>query len=149
MGTGELCFERVEVNGTINMMAGPQGGYHLFFGLGCTDCGSSVQLEIQVLDPSTLQPFDGTYLDQTAVNLIDVDGWPQAAGIQVGMPGTQWDTETGALPKGTPIIVKVEVSTMGGDLLHTGELSLVIGDTVDWSPCDANPDGPCCTGLCN
>ncbi len=149
LGTGELCFERVAEDGSINMMAGPQGGFHLFFGLGCADCGSSVQLEIQVLDPSTLQPIEGTYLDQTVVSLVEAEGWPQAAGIQIGMPGTQWDTETGALPKGTPILVKVEASSSGGELLHSGELSLVIGDTLDWDPCDANPDGPCCGGLCN
>ncbi len=142
VGTGELCFERL-TDAELPLFAGPQGGYHLFAAIGCADCEDEVTFSYLLLDPETDELFPGTYPDnQWVVPLLAFDGWKQAAGMQIGMPGFQWDDTDPAPPKGTPLRLRVSVTDGAGT--READLDFLLGDTLDWSPCDANPDGPCC-----
>lgn len=146
VGTGELCFERAD--GALVLWAGPQGGYHLFAAVGCADCEDEVTLDYVLLDPATDEVFPGTYPDnQQVLNLGDADGWKFAAGIQVSMPGFQWDDTDPPPPAGTPM--RLHVSVTDGAGMREMDLDFVLGETEDWDPCDANPGGPCCDGQCN
>lgn len=149
IGTGELCFAPLADGEVVPMMNGPQGGYHVWLAIGCTDCGGSVQISYKLLDPETEELIPGTY-DLNQANAVLGGDWPQAAGIQMAMPGSEWDEESGALPKGTKILVQVTVENAGAsEPLHTGEVTIEIGDTKTWDPCDANPDADCCNEACN
>ena len=149
VGTGELCFERLP-EGELPLFAGPQGGYHLFAAIGCADCEDEVTFSYVVLDPETDELFPGTYPDnQWVVPMVDSEGWKQAAGMQIGMPGFQWDDTDPAPPKGTPLRLRVSVTDGAGT--READLDFVLGDTLDWSPCDAHPEGECCQpdSFCN
>ncbi len=147
VGTGELCFAEVNDGGVIQQMHGPQGGYHVWLALGCIDCGDQVWVRGSVLDPATGSPLPNTYTTDNIVTLSK-GAWPQIAGIQQGMPGDDFLDEPGyePLPPGTPFILRAQVFALdGATLLHEAEVSAVLGDTVDWDPCDADPTGPCCS----
>ncbi len=127
IGTGEHCFARVESGATVPLMAGPQGGYHVWLAVGCTDCGAEVRLRERVFAE------DGTEMTGLATeSYVDLagDAWPQHAGIQLGMPG--FEDESDRLPVGTPLRVQVEALDQGGSVIHTAELSLVLGETEAW-----------------
>src|SRR5687768_6189451 len=38
MGTGEHCFARLSANQAVDLISGPQGGYHVWLAIGCADC---------------------------------------------------------------------------------------------------------------
>src|SRR5688572_23369213 len=59
IGTGELCFERVTPGQTITQWSGPQGGYHMFLAIGCTDCNVSTLIRYTLRDSATLEPIPG------------------------------------------------------------------------------------------
>ncbi|NUP09445.1 MAG: hypothetical protein HOW73_25610 [Polyangiaceae bacterium] len=152
IGTGEACFERISEGATISQMNGPQGGYHLWLAVGCADCGAEIQVRYSLLDPETMMPLDGTYPDNIAyAELSSAGGWPQRAGIQMSMPGIEWDIENDPpIAEGTPFILDVEALDPSSlEVLHEAQLSLVIGSIQPWDPCDLHPEGECCTGLCN
>lgn len=147
LGTGELCFERVTAGQEVPLYAGPQGGYHLFLAIGCTDCGAQALVMYTIVDPSTGMPLDRTYPDSTTYAMFSGAEWPQSAGLQIGMPGFQWSgDEDPPVPQGTPIQLQVTVrdGAEGTEILHEGALDLVVGAITPWDPCDANPNGPCC-----
>jgi hypothetical protein len=147
IGTGELCFTPLADGDVVPMMNGPQGGYHLWLAIGCTDCGEAVQVSYKLLDPETKELIPGTYELNQASAMLGGE-WPQAAGIQVALPGTEWDEESDALPKGTKILMQVTVDKNGAGTVHEGEVQIEIGETQAWDPCDANPDGDCCDESC-
>jgi hypothetical protein len=152
LGTGERCFERVGSGDSVPMMNGPQGGYHMFLSVGCEGCPEEAMLRYSVLDPATREVIDRTYPDSLAyVSFVDVDGWKQAAGIQLGMPGITWDIENDPpLAEGTELLFVVELLDAQTEaILHESELHIVTGPITPWDPCDLNPDGECCGGLCN
>jgi len=151
VGTGELCFESVEQGQILPMMAGPQGGYHVWMALGCTDCGSAVLVRYTLLDPTTEEMIPGTYELNEASAPLYGDDWPQAAGIQMSMPGFSWDEEAEPpLPKGTAVLLRAQVfDSTGNNQLHDADLQFEVGDIQYWDPCDANPDGDCCNETCN
>lgn len=149
IGTGELCFTALADGDVVPMMSGPQGGYHVWLAIGCTDCGSSAQVAYKLLDPETKELVPGTY-DLNQENIVLGGDWPQAAGIQMALPGSSWDEESDPpLAKGTKILVHVEVEANQGAVFHEGEVEVEIGATQSWDPCDANPDGDCCDETCN
>lgn len=148
IGTGELCFAPLADGDVVPMMNGPQGGFHVWLAIGCTDCGGSVQLSYKLLDPETKELIPGTY-DLNEASAVLGGDWPQAAGIQMALPGSDWGDESDQpLAKGTKILVQVAVEK-SGDVLHEGEVQIEIGDTKSWDPCDANPDGDDCCSDCN
>ena len=150
IGTGEACFERLADDAAITLWSGPQGGYHLFLAVGCADCGDAIVVRSSVLDPATSTPIDGTYVNAVFAELVDWGGWPQHAGIQVTMPGIQWDLENDPpLAEGTPIVLAVELlESDETTVIHEVQRSFVVGPTLAWDPCDLHPEGPCCSEDC-
>lgn len=127
VGTGEHCFARVQAGETLPLMAGPQGGYHVWLAVGCQDCGVEAHLRARVFAE------DGTEMSDLATEqLVELggDAWPQHAGIQLGMPG--FDGESDRLPVGTPLRVQVETVDGSGSPTHTGEMSFILGETQSW-----------------
>lgn len=127
VGTGELCFTRVQAGETLPLMAGPQGGYHVWLAVGCKDCGEEAHLRMRVFAE------DGTEMSDLATEQfvpLGGDAWPQHAGIQLGMPG--FDGESGRLPVGTPLRVQVETVDGSGSATHAGEMSFILGETESW-----------------
>src|SRR5262245_15487600 len=54
VGTGEVCYEAVSAGDVVPLMNGPQGGYHVWLGIGCTgDCGGATILRYGVQDQAT------------------------------------------------------------------------------------------------
>lgn len=148
IGTGELCFAPLADGDVVPMMNGPQGGFHVWLAIGCTDCGPTAQVRYKLLDPETQELIPGTY-DLNQANATLGGDWPQAAGIQVALPGSDWGDESDQpLAKGTRILLDVEVEAKHGAAYHEGQVQIEIGDTQAWDPCDANPDGDCCDESC-
>lgn len=143
-GTGEVCFERVEDGATIPLMEGPQGGWHIWLAVGCSDCGTSARLRAVVTDPTDgaeIVPTTEVYLD------LSTDAWPQVAGIQLSMPDP-YEVGSKSL-EGTPLSIHVEaLDPETAEPIHAVDLSAVLGATQYWDPCDANPDGPDCCEDC-
>lgn len=152
VGTGEACFERLSEGQTVPLMSGPQGGYHVWLAVGCADCAGDVILRYKTLDPATMEPLAGTEADNEVFAQLDASsGWAQQAGIQIGMPGSDWDPELDPHPApGTELILQVQaLSASTEELLHEASVELTIGETMAWDPCDLEPDGPCCDEACN
>lgn len=151
IGGGEACFERLTAGQTVPTMQGPQGGFHLWLGVGCSDCGAKPILQYGVKDPATGDWFADTF-PQKEVIALDSSGWGQLAGITAFLPGVVWDPMS-QLPKGSHVILSAAVLDGSGDVVHEGEIELVLGDVEIWDvPCDENPDtcglpggAPCCT----
>ena len=150
VGTGEACFERLADDAPITQWSGPQGGYHLFLSVGCADCGDSVVVRSSVLDPQTGELVEGSYQNSVLAHLTEWDGWPQHAGVQVTMPGIQWDLENAPpLAEGTPILLSVQLLAVDeSTVLHELDKPLTIGPTSSWDPCDLHPEGACCSEDC-
>lgn len=150
LGTGEACFERLTAGQTIPVMNGPQGGYHLWTAIGCSDCGATANVRYGVKDPMTQTYWVGP---QTQVVMLSAHGWPQHAGLTAFLPGISWDPMSGALPKGTHVILNAAIINDDNTVKHEQEIEVVLGDTVIWDPCDPSPmtcgqpgSQPCCTG---
>lgn len=144
VGTGEKCFERLTADQEVPLMSGPQGGYHMWLAAGCVDCGTVVHLEYGARDPATHMPLTGTYDEQAMVQLYGKE-WPQAAGLIVHMPGLSWDPENEPPPaKGTKLLLWAEAYDPDGNLWHSMEVPVTVGDIVDWNPCVENPNDPLC-----
>lgn len=149
VGTGEICFERLTSGQEVNVMAGPQGGFHLWLAVGMTDWIAQPIVEFGVQDVSTHAWLTG-FGSKTVVTM-DGDGWHQRAGFTAFLPGVEWDPST-VLPKGTHVLLVASVLAQDNTVLHTAEVEVVLGDTVTWyPPCDPSsmcgqPGGlPCCT----
>ncbi|MFO0761788.1 MAG: hypothetical protein U0359_35430 [Byssovorax sp.] len=150
IGTGELCFERLAPMQEVPMMQGPQGGFHVWLAVGCMDCGAKAVVAYGVKDPAT-----GTWLPGTGELKLVLDfspgAFPQHAGITDFLPGIIWDPMS-VLAKGTHVILSASVLDDSMKPIHSGEVEVVLGDTVMWSPpCDTGPNCgapgslPCCT----
>jgi hypothetical protein len=91
-------------------------------------------------DPITGRTFAGTY-DGEAIYTPQGTSWPQVAGVIDLMPGFSFDPDADPPPpKGTHVVLWAEVVGQGDVALHSGEIEVVIGDTVTWDPCAENPD---------
>ena len=145
LGTGELCFQRVEPLAKVPQYNGPQGGYHLFLALGCVDCGASALLEYAIIDLATGEPLARTAPTTQVFLELPSGAWPQLAGLQIGMPGVEYLADEPPVPEGTQLGIDVRVlDASGGSVLHEGRLEVTVGATQPWNPCDAHPEGPCC-----
>lgn len=142
MGTGEQCFARLSANQAVDLINGPQGGYHVWLAIGCSDCATPTETRFGVRDATTGTLLAGTYDSQAMVQLVGAP-WGQVARMIVNMPGFEWDPEMPPLAPGTPFVLWVEVRE-AGQVKHAAELPLVVGDTVEWDPCIENPDDPLC-----
>jgi hypothetical protein len=143
VGTGEKCFTRLSAGGDIPLMNGPQGGYHLWVAVGCSDCASPTHIRWGARDPLTGGVFPGTG-DSEAMFELDGAAWKQSAGIFLYMPGLSWDPEYSPPPaKDAPIVIWSEV-VEGTIVKHASEVEVKIGDTVPWDPCIETPEAPEC-----
>lgn len=144
VGTGEKCFARVLDGGEVPLMNGPQGGYHVWLAIGCSDCAPVTHLRFGAHDPVTQQPFPGTSDTEQMLPLSN-DPWAQRAGVTVYMPGVSWDPENEPPPpKGTHMILWSDSLDAGNQVVHHDEVEIVIGDTQTWDPCAENPNDPAC-----
>ena len=143
IGTGEICFERVKDGQAVSKMSGPQGGYHLWLALGCTDCGVDARVDYRLLDPATGELLANTAGLTSVIAEFYGEEWPQSSGLQVGLPGGGFIDDPSEpdldIPEGTPFRLEVTVRTKdGGTVLHQGTRDLVMGKTVNWNPCEAD-----------
>jgi hypothetical protein len=139
IGTGETCFETLVDGQEVPLMQGPQGGYHVWLGVGCDDCVDMPILTYGVLDPATGMTLKDTYESQTVLDLSN-DAWPQAAGLFTTMPGLSWDPINYPPPaKGTHVILYAKLTDQSMALLHEGQVEVVVGDVVVWDPCVNDP----------
>lgn len=144
-------MERLATGQTVPVMAGPQGGFHVWAAIGCSDCGLHPTVEYGIKDPATTTWYAGTYPTQLVVDLSGA-AWPQRAGLTAFLPGVAYDTKT-QLAKGTHVVVSARVIASDGSTVHQQEFEVVLGDTMQWNPpCDPNPMScglpggqPCCT----
>lgn len=143
IGTGEECFSRVADGDEVPLMNGPQGGYHMWLALGCQDCQTPTLLRFGAHDPATGMPLTETY-DQQEMVPLHGEGFPQAAGIIVTMPGLSWDPEgQPPLAKGTHVVLWAKAYD-GDQLLHEAQVEVVVGDIQTWDPCADDPNSMYC-----
>lgn len=151
LGTGETCFARLTPMETVPVMAGPQGGFHIWMAVGCADCDAQSIIAYGVKDPMTNDWFAGTFQLKEAVDL-GPPGWRQRAGYKAFLPGIAWDPTT-VLPKGSHVLLTATILD-GATMMpiHSGEVEVILGDEVPWSPpCDPTPNCgapgglPCCS----
>lgn len=144
VGTGEICLERLANGDAITQWAGPQGGYHLFIGVGCADCGDEVRVRVSALDPTTGEALPGTYDTEEFITLYG-EAWKQGAGLQYPMPGGDFAEEgEQKLDEGTALQLVVQAMDADGNALHDATLDLVIGPTRSWDPCESGSE-ECCS----
>lgn len=140
IGTGEKCFETLHDGDTVPLMAGPQGGYHLWVAAACADCGGSPVLAWGAKDPATGELFPETADSEAVVHFLG-GPVPQEAGLILTMPGISWDPENYPPPPvGTHLILWARVDAAG----HEAQVEIVIGETKQWDPCAENPNDPLC-----
>ncbi|WP_437813533.1 hypothetical protein [Sorangium sp. So ce1078] len=152
IGTGVTCFERIDDGATLPVMAGPQGGYHVWLAVGCSDCGATVRLRYSVKDPATGDLFEST-VPQEGVIALGPGEFPQAAGLPAILPGGAWDPGA-VLAEGTHVILAAEARNDDGSTKHAAQVEVVLGATEAWGlPCSDDPEtcgapggAPCCTG---
>lgn len=150
LGTGEKCFSRLTPGQVIPVMQGPQGGFHLWAAMGCSDCPEKVTVVYGLKDKAT----NDYYPDQKPLKVIahlQTTGWPQRAGFTDFLPGVVYDEAT-QLPKGTHVIMEGAILDSTGQPMHQQEVEVELGDKEIWAPpCDSSPTcgapggTPCCT----
>lgn len=142
IGTGEECFEPLGDAHVVPLVAGPQGGYHVWISLGCRDCAGAAAVRYGTKDASgAWVASDGPLMFALQEGLPTVDQWGSLAGIQGYMPGLSWDPEAEPAPqKGDTFTVYVAVVDADLAPLHEAEVEITIGDTVYWDPCEDDPE---------
>ncbi|WP_437927757.1 hypothetical protein WMF37_00545 [Sorangium sp. So ce291] len=152
VGTGETCFVRIDDGATLPVMAGPQGGYHLWLAVGCRGCGAAVRLRYSVKDPATGELFESGAAQEMVLTFLPGD-IPQAAGLPARLPGAIWNPDS-VLPQGTHVLLAAEVRNDDGSTKHAAEVEVVLGATEAWggvrcsedpATCGAPGGTPCCT----
>ncbi|WP_437480039.1 hypothetical protein WME75_34770 [Sorangium sp. So ce1014] len=151
IGTGESCFESIEDGATLPVMAGPQGGYHLWFAVGCSDCGARVRVRYSVKDPATGDLFPSGVPQEGMIELSPGE-FPRAFGLIAFLPGRQW-APAEVLAEGTHVILAAEARDDDGSTKHAAQVEVVLGATEAWGlPCSDDPatcgapgGAPCCS----
>jgi hypothetical protein len=147
VGTGEVCYEPVTAGSVVPLMNGPQGGYHVWVGIGCAgDCGGATILRYGIQDQTTgtyVIPGDGELIGAAA--LVDVGGWREIAGRQAYMPGISWDPTTDPpIPEGSLLRLHAEALDDALNVLDQASVDFVLGEIVYWDPCSGDPNDPNC-----
>lgn len=135
LGTGELCFERLSAGQTLPVIAGPQGGYHLWAAALCADCGPQTVISYATRDFATHAEL--SYENSAVVTPLGPAG--RIVGLQAPLPGAPWDPDT-VLPKGTHVLLWIGERDAAGNLLREAEIEVVLGEEVYWDPCATDPD---------
>jgi hypothetical protein len=148
LGTGEACFERLTALQTVPEIQGPQGGFHVWAGLGCSDCGTKAIVEFGTKNAKTKAWLLGNP-EKQAVDLGQ-GAWGQHAGLTAFLPGDTVNAPDEKLPKGTHVILAMRVLDSMGKELHSAEVEVVLGDLEMWSSCSSDAAcgtsgfAPCC-----
>jgi hypothetical protein len=131
LGTGDTCFERLTPGQTITVFAGPQGGYHVWTSLGCSDCPAKTILEYGVKTADTR-----AWINDAPVKLVATLGpgpWAQQAGLRSFLPGDSFsDKEANARPPvGLHVLLTMRALDAGNAEIHAAEIPLVLGETEE------------------
>jgi hypothetical protein len=85
IGGGEACFVALQQGQTVPLIAGPQGGFHLWMGIRCRNCGQNQVVTFGVKD------VDGNFTVgqslSASLTLDEVGDYRHTAGVQAAMPG--------------------------------------------------------------
>lgn len=136
IGTGEVCFEPLNDGDLLPVMAGPQGGFHVWVALLCAACPD----ELHSLVGVKLEGSDD-WVGETGERIIELRS-DQFAGLYALLAGTTADP-TSVLPEGTNVRVVVRLSSLEGEVLFEGEKHVTLGPTEIWhNVCD--PDESTC-----
>jgi hypothetical protein len=149
LGTGEACFEQLTPGQTVPQIQGPQGGFHVWAGLGCGDCGDRAIVEFGTKNAKTKDWL----LGEPSKQVVDLGqgAWGQHAGLTAFLPGDVHNVPDEQLPEGAHVILAMRVLDAKDAELHKAEIELVLGELEQWSACSSeescglsgNP--PCCT----
>lgn len=144
IGTGEDCFARVQPGQELPLIAGPQGGFHMWVAMSCAGCSAEMHLRYGALDPATGEHFANTYASEGLFELSGDAKSRQRAMLTAGVPGMSWDPVAfPPLEKGAAVRLYVE-HLVDGMVVERSEVDVVVGDTVTWDPCAEDPS--MCTG---
>lgn len=129
LGTGRDCFERLTPGQTITVLAGPQGGYHVWTSFGCADCGGKTFLEYGVKDGATQEWLNGA--PAKIVANLSREPWAQQAGIRALLPGSAWATQgpDQRPPVGLSVSLSMRVVNAANIEVHHAEIPLVLGES--------------------
>ena len=132
IGTGETCFTSVAANGNIALIAGGQGGYHMWIALRCRHCAGAQLVRYGVIDDSTGAWVMGDH-QQEMVDMLGTGDYFEIAGIQAPMPGDSFSEDTKYL--GATLRLWIEMNVAG----ETVEREVtVVADHIEywWPPCE-------------
>jgi hypothetical protein len=134
VGTGEECFASVSDGDVLPLIGGRQGGFHLWLGVRCRDCGGDEIVTFGVRDPATGESLWGEGQSEY-VDLDEADGYSQGAGLTALVPGDSWSSEpgTGADFVGQNLDLYAEIEL--GDVVYTSSVNITVG-AVEYVPND-------------
>jgi hypothetical protein len=92
VGTGEDCFVALADNAQVSIIAGSQGGLHVWLSVACVDCGDALFIEYAAKDPQT----DELLFGESHEAMFDLHA-SQTAGIAVMLPGGGFYQEPGQM----------------------------------------------------
>ena len=130
VGTGEPCFLAIEDGAVVPLIGGPQGGYHIWLGVRCRDCGGYETVTFGVLDPATDTFVNGS--SQVAVlELEEGAGYSQRGGVVAYVPGYEFDDGPGMgtdfVGQSLALYAEIEV----GDAILSSQVNITVG-AVDY-----------------
>jgi len=132
VGGGSSCFERIAPGQTVSpLIQGAQGGYHVWVGVGCSDCPRDVVLRYGLRDPVTHAWVSGTIAEQVLITL-EGQQWPQFAGLRAFLPGTVAKPSS-LLSEGTNVLVAASVIAADGTAVHDAEVAIILGEVAKWT----------------
>lgn len=94
VGSGSGAFQELGAGAEIAVVAGGQGGYHIWISARCEDCGPEVTLRYGVEDAQTgaLLSFDGL---ESSAQLMEAGGWREVVGLTGFLSGYTSDEYLG------------------------------------------------------
>jgi len=92
VGGGEDCFEGLSTGEIVPLIAGPQGGFHVWLAVRCRGCEPGATVAYAVKDAAG--DFMMGQSQQGVVEMQDADDYRHGAGIQAMMPGDGFTTPT-------------------------------------------------------
>lgn len=126
VGTGEVAFEDTKSIDGVPLIAGPQGGYHIWVAVRCRGVGpQQVQIRYGVSDAQSAELLSVEGL-RAVVDLLPVDGWDEWLAMTAFL--TSGDTSTYA---GREIVLWAEVEDATGQPLSDTAPTVVTNQIVD------------------
>lgn len=127
-----MCFVPLADGDVLPLIAGQQGGYHVWVALICAGCPTEVHSVVGV----KLEGQAG-WVGETGERIIELRS-EQFAGLYALLAGTT-DDPASVLAEGTAIRVVVELRSLTGERLFQGEKHVTLGATEVWhNVCDPN-----------